>query len=293
MFIRARQLSVHGLKALDVDLHGRELVGVAGLDGSGQREFLRALYFSKGRTGGAVEKAGRVAYVTGDRRKEGIFPLWPVSDNMSIVELGKSALFRWLNVNGLAAKVSHWFTSLSVKAPDPSTPILSLSGGNQQKVLVARALLAESDVIILDDPTKGVDVGTKRQMHGLFHDAAAAGKLVVWYSTEDEELATCSRVLVFRYGQVVKELSGAEISRNRIIEASFGGEDLLVRSETTARKRRGYQNSILVPLLAMLGVFASAGSFTTACSPGSASTFSWRPPFPSSAPRLRRCSSSG
>lgn len=259
IFVRTRRLTGDGLKGLDVDLHGGELVGVAGLDGSGQREFLRALYFSKSRAGGSVEKAGRLAYVTGDRKKEGIFPLWPVSDNMSIVELGKSSLFRWLNVNGLAAKVNHWFTSLSVKAPDPKTPILSLSGGNQQKVLVARALLAEADVIILDDPTKGVDVGTKRQMHGLFQDAAASGKLVVWYSTEDEELASCSRVLVFRYGHVVKELTGSEISRNRIIEASFGGEDLLVRSETSAHKRRGYQNTILVPLLAMLGVFIFSG----------------------------------
>ena len=155
--------------------------------------------------------------------------------------------------------MDHWFTSLSVKAPDVRTPILSLSGGNQQKVLVARALLAEADIIILDDPTKGVDVGTKRQMHGLFREAASNGKLVLWYSTEDEELEYCSRVLVFRYGQIVKELTGGEISKNRIIEASFGGEDLLVRSETSVHKRRAYQNTILVPLLAMLGVFILSG----------------------------------
>ena len=259
IFLRTRHLKGNGLSGLNVDLHAGELVGVAGLDGSGQREFLKALFFSKGKAGGQVEKAGRIAYVTGDRKKEGIFPLWPLSDNMSIVELNKSPLFRVLNVTGLAAKVDHWFTSLSVKAPNVRTPILSLSGGNQQKVLVARALLAEADIIILDDPTKGVDVGTKRQMHGLFREAALNGKLVLWYSTEDEELEYCSRVLVFRYGQIVKQLTGGEISKNRIIEASFGGEDLLVRSEASVEKRRGYQNTILVPLLAMLGVFILSG----------------------------------
>lgn len=259
VFLKTTQLSGNGLGGLDVDLRGGELVGVAGLDGSGQREFLKALFFSKGKQGGQVEKAGKLAYVTGDRKQEGIFPLWPVSDNMSIVELNKSPLFRVLNLGGLAAKVDHWFASLSVKAPDAKTPILSLSGGNQQKVLVARALLAEADVIILDDPTKGVDMGTKRQMHGLFMEAASHGKLVLWYSTEDEELEYCSRVLVFRYGQIVKELAGTDISKSRIIEASFGGEDLLIRSETSARKRRAYQNSIVVPLLAMLGVFVLCG----------------------------------
>ena len=259
VFMRARQLKDGGFASLDVEMHGGELVGVAGLDGSGQREFLRTLFFTRSRPGGTVEKAGWLAYVTGDRKKEGIFPLWPVSNNMSIVELNKFPLFRMLNVSGLAAKVDRWFTSLSVKAPDAETPILSLSGGNQQKVLVARALLAEADIVLLDDPTKGVDVGTKHQMHELFEEAAAAGKLVLWYSTEDEELESCSRVLVFRYGKIVKELRGLEISKNRIIEASFGAEDLLVRSEASAQKRRQYQNTILVPLLAMLGVFMLSG----------------------------------
>lgn len=259
VFITARNLGSRSLSAVSVDLRGGELVGVAGLEGGGQREFLRALFFTRSRPKGTIEKAGRIAYVTGDRKKEGIFPLWPVADNMSIVEINKSPLFAWLNVGGLAAKVSRWFESLSVKAPDAKTPILSLSGGNQQKVLVARALLAEADIIILDDPTKGVDVGTKRQMHGLFREAAAAGKLVVWYSTEDEELEYCSRVLVFRYGQIVRELADAEISKNRIIEASFAREDLLVRTESAVQKRRIYQNTILVPLLAMIGVFALSG----------------------------------
>ncbi len=257
--LAARKLGGNGLAGLEVKLTGGELVGVAGLEGSGQKEFLRALFFRRLRGRGTVERSGRIAYVTGDRKKEGIFPLWPVSDNMSIAEIGKEPLFGWLDLRALGAKAAHWFASLSVRAPDIRTPIVSLSGGNQQKVLVARALLADADIIILDDPTKGVDVGTKRQMHALFREAASGGKLVVWYSTEDEELEYCSRVLVFRYGHIVRELGGGEITRNQIIAASFSGEDLLVRSEAAAQKRGGYSFSLLVPLLAMLGVFVLSG----------------------------------
>jgi ribose transport system ATP-binding protein len=260
VFVRTRRLTTDVLAGLDVDLRGGELVGVAGLDGSGQREFLKALFFTRGKPGGPVEKAGRLAYVTGDRGKEGVFPLWSIADNMSLGEVTKAPLFRRLDLKGLAAKVSAWFARLAIKAPDTSTAVVSLSGGNQQKVLVARALLADADVIVLDDPTKGVDVGTKRQMYGLFREAAERGKLVVWYSTEDEELESCSRVLVFRYGRIVKELDGEEATKSRIIEASFGGEDLLVRAADPVARRRRAQATLVVPLAAMLGVFLVSGA---------------------------------
>ena len=258
VFVRTRALTTDVLADLDVDLRGGELVGVAGLEGGGQREFLQAVYFARHRTAGQVQKAGRMAYVTGDRAKEGVFPLWSILDNMSVVEVGKAGLFRKLDLRQLAGKVGGWFTRLAIKAPDPGTPVVALSGGNQQKVLVARALLADADIILLDDPTKGVDVGTKRQMYALFREAAERGKLVVWYSTEDEELESCSRVLVFRYGRIVKELCGEEATKGRIIEASFAGEDLLVRHEAVAR-RRGPQATLLVPLAAMVAVFLASG----------------------------------
>ena len=268
VFLRTNRLTTEVLAGLDVDLRGGELVGVAGLEGSGQREFLQAIYFAR-RRGVEVERAGSIAYVTGDRAKEGVFPLWNIFDNMSLVEVGKSPLFRPLDLRRLAGKVASWFGRLAVKAPGPDTPIVALSGGNQQKVLVARALLADADVIVLDDPTKGVDVATRRQMYALFREAAEAGKLVVWYSTEDEELEACSRVLVFRYGRIVKELAGAEATKQRIIEASFAGEDLLVRKEAVARRRRP-QTALLVPSAAMVAVFLLSG----ALEPGVFSRFS-------------------
>jgi ribose transport system ATP-binding protein len=264
VYIRLNRLSCDGLVDINVEFRSGELVGVSGLDGNGQREFLKALFFTRGTTKGAVEKAGHLAYVTGDRKKEGVFPMWPIFDNMSIVEINKASLFGRLDLGGLAAKVREWYANLSIKAEGPGTPILSLSGGNQQKVLVARALLADADVIILDDPTKGVDVGTKAQMHQLFKKAAENGKLLIWYSTEDEELVCCSRVLVFRYGQIIEELKNGAISKDRIIEASFHGEHLPQRAASQGKKAKRRANEILIPLGAMLAVFLLSGALQPA-----------------------------
>src|SRR5215472_7815726 len=262
--IRTNRLSCDGLVDINIEFRSGELVGIAGLDGNGQREFLKALFFTRGTTKGAVEKVGRLAYVTGDRKKEGVFPMWPVSDNMSIVEINKAPLFGRLDLGGLAAKVREWYTNLSIKAEGPRAAILSLSGGNQQKVIVARALLADADVIILDDPTKGVDVGTKEQMHQLFKTAADNGKLLIWYSTEDEELVCCSRVLVLRYGQIVEELKNGEIRKDRIIEASFHGEHLADRTGREGKKAKRRANDVLIPLGAMLAVFFLSGALQPA-----------------------------
>src|SRR5258708_10645979 len=262
--VRTNRLSCDGLVDINVEFRSGELVGIAGLDGNGQREFLRALFFTRGTTKGTVQKTGRLAYVTGDRKKEGVFPIWPIFDNMTIVEINKAPFFGKLDLRGLTAKVEKWYSNLSIKAQGPQAAILSLSGGNQQKVLVARAFLADADVVILDDPTKGVDVGTKEQMHQLFKTAAENGKLLIWYSTEDEELVRSSRVLVFRYGQIVAELKNGVLSKDKIIEASFQGEQLAHRTENQRNKAKRVANEILIPLGAMLSVFFLSGALQPA-----------------------------
>jgi ribose transport system ATP-binding protein len=264
VYLRTNQLSFKGLTHINAEFRSGELVGIAGLDGNGQREFLRALFFTRGTTTGTIQKTGRLAYVTGDRKKEGLFPMWPIFDNMTIVEIDKAPLFGKLDLRGLTAKVLKWYSDLSIKAQSPQAAILSLSGGNQQKVIVARALLADADTVILDDPTKGVDVGTKEQMHHLFKTAAENGKLLIWYSTEDEELVRCSRVLVFRYGQIVAELKNGLISKDKIIEASFQVEQLASRPENQRNKAKRMANEILIPLGAMLSVFLLSGALQPA-----------------------------
>jgi ribose transport system ATP-binding protein len=251
--IRIDDYHSRDLRNITCSFHGGELIGIAGLDGNGQREFLKTLFFSKNSAG--FFRQGDICYVTGDRKKEGIFPLASVEDNMDIIEINKKSSFTILNIKELSRMAELWFTRLKIKAEHPGSSITSLSGGNQQKVIVARSFLADSDIIILDDPTKGVDIETKKQMYGLFREAADRGKLVIWYSTEDDELEWCSEVLIFRYGNIIKNLSGDEIKKSNIISASFEREDLLERDRQIRGKKINFQSVILVPIIALIVVY--------------------------------------
>jgi ribose transport system ATP-binding protein len=192
-----------------------EIIGFAGLDGHGQRERLRAIY------GATVDIP--LAYVAGDRGSEGVFPLWSIADNLTIRSLGALQRFGFVSAEDSRALAHDWSARLKVKAPGVDTPILSLSGGNQQKVLFARALASDARVILLDDPMRGVDVGTKQEVYSLIRSEAARARTFVWYTTELDELKNCSRLYVFREGRAVEEIAGRDIDQAHILEASFGG----------------------------------------------------------------------
>ncbi|MDF2619801.1 MAG: rbsA [Xanthobacteraceae bacterium] len=192
-----------------------EIIGFAGLDGHGQRERLRAIY--------AATSTVPVAYVAGDRGTEGVFPLWSIADNLTIRSLKALQRGGFVVPQAARALAEQWAARLKVKAPDVDTPILSLSGGNQQKVLFARALASDAQVVLLDDPMRGVDVGTKQEVYTLLRAEADKGRSFVWYTTEMDELANCDRLYVFREGRAVEEIPGAQIDHARILEASFGG----------------------------------------------------------------------
>lgn len=192
-----------------------EIIGFAGLDGHGQRERLRAIYM-------AMRKIP-VAFVAGDRGVEGIMPLWSIADNLTIRSLNALQKGGIISSPAARALAETWSKRLKVKAPTIDTPILALSGGNQQKVLFARALASDGQVILLDDPMRGVDVGTKQEVYKLIREEAARGRTFIWYTTEFEELKNCDRLYVFREGKAVAELRSDEIDHNRVLEASFGG----------------------------------------------------------------------
>ncbi|MGO4569811.1 sugar ABC transporter ATP-binding protein [Rhizobium sp. 2YAF20] len=216
----ARQIDHPGLDAVDrpVQAAAGEIIGFAGLDGHGQRERMRAIFT-------AIEKGGKMrsAYVAGDRGLEGVFGLWSIADNLTIRSL--NALQQYGFVSNAAARglAGKWSARLKVKAASIDTPILSLSGGNQQKVLFARALASDASVIFLDDPMRGVDVGTKQEVYQLIRSEAERGRTFIWYTTEMEELNNCDRLYVFREGRAVEEIEGSAIDPGRILEASFGG----------------------------------------------------------------------
>ncbi|EPX85675.1 sugar ABC transporter ATP-binding protein [Salipiger mucosus] len=197
-----------------------EVVGLSGLAGHGQAAALARLYLSRTSSWHA-RKAPEVVFVAGDRTRDGILPLWSILRNVSISILQQGA--RWGLVDRAAeeATAAEWKKRIGIRTDDVTNPILSLSGGNQQKVLFARALASSAPVIIMDDPMRGVDVGTKQDVYAMIRAEAARGRTFLWYSTETEEVCQCDRVFVFRNHEISAELTGADITEERILEASF------------------------------------------------------------------------
>lgn len=199
-----------------------EVVGLAGLAGHGQTAMLHALHDSQS-AGWWPARDPKITFVAGDRRLNGVFELWSILQNLSIGALSDTARHGFLNRGAEDRLGSDWRTRIGIRTPDLRNPILSLSGGNQQKVLFARALSCRAPIVLMDDPMRGVDVGTKHEVYGIIRDEAARGRTFVWYSTEMDEMALCDRVYVFREGAIVAELVGEQISENAIIAASFKG----------------------------------------------------------------------
>ncbi|WP_121631976.1 sugar ABC transporter ATP-binding protein [Tropicibacter alexandrii] len=204
------------LRAEGLEARRGEVVGLSGLAGHGQAAALARLYLGlssdwrRGRGAGAV-------FVAGDRPRDGVLPLWSILRNVSISVLGRGLVDR-------AAErrlAEDWRKRIGIRTDDLTNPILSLSGGNQQKVLFARALASDAPIVVMDDPMRGVDVGTKQDVYAMIRAEAAKGRTFLWYSTETEEVCQCDRVFVFRNGEISAELTGEQITEERILEASF------------------------------------------------------------------------
>ena len=243
-----------------LELRGGEIVGLAGLEGSGQVNLLRAIYRSRRGSLKGVRRIGSVSYVTGDRQKEGMFPLWSTLLNMTIARQTRRRPWSAVSEREERKWALPWTKRFSFTEAALEKPITDLSGGNQQKALFTRALLTETDTFLLDDPTRGVDVGVKAEFYQTLQDLAASGKLVVWHSSEDGEFQNCSRVLVFAKGQVAKEISGIEASREELVATAFGLDATEGGAAPEERRPRWYLPNWLIPLLALLAVVVAIGS---------------------------------
>lgn len=200
------------LEAPGLTLRAGELVGLAGLEGHGQDAFLQSL---AGRPG--------VAYVPRERRAESLFESKSVRENFGIATMDRDTSRGLLSPKRTRARLAAYVKLLNIKLADPEAPITTLSGGNQQKVVMARWLASEPRVLLLNDPTRGVDIGAKRDLYELLLDLAGQGVAVVMLSTEvDEHVELMDRVLVFHEGRVNKELPRGELSRTAIVGAFFG-----------------------------------------------------------------------
>jgi ribose transport system ATP-binding protein len=228
---------------VDVRLHQGEILGVAGLDGQGQSEFVRILagidrapksapwvvdssgaFSAINEAADAIEHG--VVYVSGDRKREGIFANLSIFENLVLPLYRRKSRAGWLKLIDLPAVTGafDWeVEKLSVRMGERSDKITSLSGGNQQKVLIGRAFALNPDILILNDPARGIDVGAKAELYAHLKDFASTGKSIVYLSSEIEEFVDfCTRVLVFRNGSVFDEFIGTAIDPDHILAAMFG-----------------------------------------------------------------------
>jgi ribose transport system ATP-binding protein len=216
-----------------------EIVGLSGLDGHGQERFLETLAglvrpengevrVGDGGAGVRIEgfrQAVRegVAYLPRDRRATGIFPALSILDNFSIATLGRDVRGGLISNRSRRERYQRFHAQLSIVAPDARAPITALSGGNQQKVLLARWLAHDPRFLLLNDPTRGVDIATRHTLYGVFRALAGEGVALVVLSSEIEEIvALCHRVLVFREDELFATLSGEALTSERVIAAMFG-----------------------------------------------------------------------
>ena len=192
-----------------------EIVGLAGLAGHGQTRLLLQIF------AGHADVDRPVAFVAGDRQSEGVFNLWSIAENVTVASL-RALIRRGLIDVAAEAKLAHaWRERIGIRTSDMGRNILTLSGGNQQKVLFARALASDARIILMDDPMRGVDIGTKLEVYAMIRAEAASGRSFLWYTTELDELTHCDKVYVFWNGKISDSIEAADFSEQRVLRASF------------------------------------------------------------------------
>jgi ribose transport system ATP-binding protein len=237
--MRARAVSGATIGSLDIDLHAGEILGVSGVLGSGREELAGVLFGATPGAIGSLEVGGRavgrldprraiaagVAYLPGDRRRAGAVMTMSARENMTLPRLSPlRRLFGRLDQREERKEVGRWIERVQVRPAEPERALELFSGGNQQKVVLAKWLRNEPKVLLMDEPTQGVDVGAKAGIFELIADAAAAGAGVLVASSDAKELALiCDRVLVMRDGRAVAEMARAELSEAELVRAGLDG----------------------------------------------------------------------
>jgi ribose transport system ATP-binding protein len=236
LLLAVRSLSAPGVHDVSFEVHAGEIVGVGGLEGQGQAALFAALFGIERPAGGEIELGGErlrarsprdairagMAFIPQDRKADGLLMPMSVRDNLTLPVLplvGRAGVLDFARerrmVNGIVER-------LSIDAKRVTAPVGTLSGGNQQKALLGRWLLADSRVLLLYDVTRGVDVATKHDIYDLILELAGEGRAILLYSSDTEEIAhLCHRILVMREGAIADELAGPDVDAEEIIGAAF------------------------------------------------------------------------
>ncbi|MGF1612003.1 MAG: sugar ABC transporter ATP-binding protein [Kiloniellales bacterium] len=226
------------LNGIDISVARGEIVGLGGLDGQGQKELLLALFGVLRDVEGEVKIGGRkgvpsspaaaksartrMALVPEDRKTEGLMLGMPIADNLLAASYRNISRGPFIDPARAGKAVVDGVDRLRIKIGSATDPVMTLSGGNQQKVVIAKWLMIDPDIILLNDPTRGIDVGTKQEIYRLIRDLANAGKAILFYSSDYAELiGCCDRVSVLYAGRVVSEKEGDEITEEGLVAASL------------------------------------------------------------------------
>ena len=232
--LRVEHLTGEYVKLKDVSFTARkgEIVGIAGLDGSGRTSLLSVLFGTASKKSGEIYLDGKhvrnrtpgesikngFAYLTEERRATGIFGILDICSNTTIASLDKDKVGPFLSTKKMRESTDWCIRSMRVKTPDQKTKIRTLSGGNQQKVILGRWLLTDPTVLLLDEPTRGIDVGAKYEIYQLIIELAGKGKTVLMVSSEMPELlGVCDRILVMSGGKLAGEVDAANTTQEEIM----------------------------------------------------------------------------
>lgn len=226
-----------GVKPYDFEIKKGEVNGFTGLLGSGRSESVRAIFAADKVTGGSVKFKGEktritkpkdamklgIGYLPEDRKGDGIIADLSVRDNLTLALQTLDGFFKPISRSKAQSYADEYIKLLNIKTASADTPIGSLSGGNQQKVILARWLLIHPEYLILDEPTRGIDVGTKVEIQKLILKLASEGMSITFISSEiDEMLRTCSRLIVMKDRNIVGELSGQDMTQSNIMKTIAG-----------------------------------------------------------------------
>ena len=241
-------LTGDGFTDVSIEAYPGQIIGIAGVVGNGQSQFLKALAGQAVFTGsieinGEIKTGrslnGKAALMPADRQREGVMMRMSVRENSALASLKKFKLLGLLSRKKEVNAVHDTLTSLSIKAPSLEAPVSALSGGNQQKVVMARALLSNPVMILADEPTQGVDVGARSELYDILRQASADGIPVVVASSDAKELeGLCDTVYVLSRGQVVKTLHDGENREEAMIEAAVTSTTKVIRIEREQREQK-------------------------------------------------------
>ncbi len=235
--LQVKDLSGNGDSHINLELHKGEILGLAGLVGAGRTELAKMLFgdvkptFGEILVKGKTEKFGNTseAIVAGiglipeDRKKEGAFLEYSIQWNIPIMSLRRISKMSVINQKEANRLTDEYVERLNIKTPNVKQLVRNLSGGNQQKIVVAKVLAAQTDILIFDEPTRGIDVGAKQEIYHLMNELAEQGMSIIMISSEMEELLGMSdRILVLFEGRITGELSKEEFTQNRVLELASG-----------------------------------------------------------------------